>query len=171
MHRGETLLARAIRLAKEAGFPPIVVVLGSEHERIRATVSTSGSIIVINDRWDQGISTSIQTGLDASDRTDPLTQGALILTCDQPRLQADHLRALKANFLAQLQPTIVASSYAEVLGIPAIFPRLVFSQLHALRGDKGARSLLTAPPCALASVPFPGGEVDIDEPDDLTQLA
>jgi CTP:molybdopterin cytidylyltransferase MocA len=40
----------------------------------------------------------------------------------------------------------------------------------ALRGDKGARALLVHPPCPLIPIEFPGGEIDIDSPDDLCAL-
>jgi CTP:molybdopterin cytidylyltransferase MocA len=42
--------------------------------------------------------------------------------------------------------------------------------LFALQGDRGARALLIRPPCPLIALPFEGGEVDIDEPDDLGYL-
>jgi len=64
----------------------------------------------------------------------------------------------------------VASAYAGVHGIPAIFPRSAFPDLLALSGDKGARALLVKPPRPLIVVPFEGGEVDIDEPGDLAEL-
>jgi CTP:molybdopterin cytidylyltransferase MocA len=73
-------------------------------------------------------------------------------------------------FCAQAAPAIVASAYKGVLGIPAVFPREVFAELHALRGDKGARSLLMQPPCPLVAQPFPGGEIDIDLPVDMAHL-
>ena len=74
------------------------------------------------------------------------------------------------SFATQPTPSIVASSYAGAKGVPAIFPRSVFPDLHALRGDKGARSLLAEPPCPVIALPFPGGELDIDLPADLAQL-
>jgi molybdenum cofactor cytidylyltransferase len=74
------------------------------------------------------------------------------------------------TFRAQPEPAIVASQYAGIVGTPAAFPRQVFADLLKLRGDKGARSLLANPPCPLIAVPFPGGEVDIDEPADLSLL-
>ncbi len=167
---GETLLARAIRLAGEAGAAPVLTVLGANFDLIRASVNLDTSIPVVNESWKQGISTSIHAGLDALDAVAPNTQGALLLTCDQPRLTADHLRALIEGFSAQAEPSIVASAYAGVLGIPAAFPREAFPALRALRGDKGARALLLSPPSSLIAVPFPGGEIDIDEPTDLAKL-
>jgi CTP:molybdopterin cytidylyltransferase MocA len=169
----ETLLARAIRLANEAGATPVTAVLGAHHERIRAAVpfgNANKAIPVINSNWEQGISTSIHAALGVLEDCAPQASGVLILGCDQPRLTAEHLRALLDAFAAQAAPAIAASAYAGVLGIPAVFPRAVFADLLALRGDKGARSLLTQPTCPLIALPFPGGEVDIDLPADLTHL-
>jgi CTP:molybdopterin cytidylyltransferase MocA len=171
MHGGETLLERAIRLAGEAGAAPVFAVLGANFQLICASVPVMNiSIPLINDHWEKGISTSIQTGLKALDAVARQANAALILSCDQPRLTADHLRELIETFAAQAEPSIVGSAYAGVVGIPAVFPALVFPHLLALRGDEGARAILAQPPCPLISVPFPGGEVDIDQPGDLAQL-
>jgi CTP:molybdopterin cytidylyltransferase MocA len=170
VHGGETLLERAIRLASEAGAAPVFAVLGANFKIISASVALRPSNPVFNQHWEQGISTSIHAGLDALDEAVPDAAATMILACDQPRLTTEHLRTLMESFAAQVEPSIVASAYAGVLGIPAIFPRAVFAHLRALRGDKGARALLAHPPCLLVSVPFLGGEVDIDEPVDLEQI-
>jgi len=139
---GETLLARVIRLANEAGAAPVLAVLGAQHEKIRAEVALSDADVVINENWEQGIASSIHEGVSALQAAAPGISGALILSCDQPRLTAAHLRALIDGFNAQAEPSIVSSTYAGVLGIPAVFPRSLFPDLFALSGDKGARSLL-----------------------------
>lgn len=170
VHGGETLLARAIRLASEAGATPVLAVLGANFEIVCASMALDPAIPVINERWPQGISTSIHAGLKALDVVARNAAGALILNCDQLRLTADHLRVLIQTFTAQSEASIVASAYAGVQGAPAVFPRCAFPFLRALAGDKGARALLLDPPCPLLAVPFLGGEVDIDEPEDLTRL-
>ena len=167
MLEGETLLARSVRLACEGGAAPVLVVVGANAELIGAVVPVGRAYVVMNEEWDQGIASSIHAGLKALDAG---TRGVLILACDKPRLSADHLRGLIETFAAQSQPTIVASNYAGVVGIPAVFPREAFPHLLALSGDKGARALLMQPPCPLIALPFDGGEVDIDQPDDLAQL-
>ncbi len=167
---GETLLERAIRLARDAGAAPLVVVLGAGEKLIRASVAMGDAICVINENWEQGIASSIHAGLGTFDAGTAGAAGALIMSCDQPRLTADHLRALLREFAVGGADSIVASAYACVVGIPAVFPRCAFPNLFALRGDKGARALLVDPPCALVSIAFDGGEVDIDRPEDLTQL-
>jgi molybdenum cofactor cytidylyltransferase len=171
MYGGETLLERAIRLATESGAAPVFAVLGANFELICASVPLMDiAITLINDRWEKGISTSIQTGLKALDAVARQAGATLILSCDQPSLTAHHLRVLIETFAAQAEPSIAASAYAGVVGIPAVFPRLVYPHLLALRGDQGARAILAQPPCPLISVHFSGGEVDIDQPGDLAKL-
>jgi len=164
---GETLLARSVRLAGEAGAAPVIVVIGANADLIGAAVPVDSADVVKNEEWEQGIASSIHAGVNSLDAD---ARGVLILACDQPRLSAEHLRGLIETFAAQSETSIVASAYSGVLGIPAVFPREAFPQLLALRGDKGARALLVRPPCPLITIPFPGGEVDIDRPDDLAQL-
>jgi CTP:molybdopterin cytidylyltransferase MocA len=170
MHGGEMMIERAIRLASEAGAAPVITVLGAFHELIREAVRLSDFTPVINSAWEQGISTSIQAGLAAIEDSEPQILGVLILACDQPRLSAGHLHAMLEVFGTQGALAIVASAYKGVLGTPAVFPREVFADLRALRGDKGARALLMQPPCPLVALPFPGGEMDIDLPTDLAHL-
>jgi len=167
---GESLLERALRLAKEAKASPVLAVLGANFAPICASIPFDGAIPVFNEKWAQGMSTSIHAGLNEADVRAPEVTGALVLACDQPRLSSVHLRALLDAFAAQDKPTIVASAYAGIHGIPAVFPRSVFPKLHALHGDKGARVLLEKPPCPLIALPFEGGEVDIDLPSDLANL-
>jgi len=167
---GKTLLEHALSAAKEAGAVPVLAVLGSQFAPICATVAFNDAIPVLNDLWEQGIASSIQAGLREVDVRAPQVSGALLMTCDQPRLTSHHLRALMKSFSAQAKPSIVASAYAGTRGIPAIFPRTVFDDLHALRGDKGARMILSDPACPVITLPFAGGELDIDTPSDLEQL-
>ncbi len=169
-YRGEALLARAIRLAKEAGAAPVLAVLGANLSIIRDAVQFNEAFPVFNERWEQGIASSIQAGLQALDARASQASGVLLMSCDQPRISAEHLRALMEAFSGQSGPCMVASVYAGVQGGPAVFPRALFPELRALRGDKGARSLLVKPLCPVIALPFDGGEVDIDLPADLTQL-
>jgi molybdenum cofactor cytidylyltransferase len=167
---GEPLLERALRLAREAGASPVLVVLGANFAPICASIPFNAAIPVFNEKWEQGVSTSIHAGLNEADVRAPDAAGALIMACDQPRLSSEHLRSLLKAFAEQPQLSIVASSYAGTNGIPAVFPKSVYGKLHTLHGDKGARTLLAKPPCPLIVLPFEGGEVDIDLPSDLAQL-
>lgn len=173
---GETLIERAVRLAGEAGATPVIAVLGARADSILAAVSFERlnrehhAVPLIHRGWAQGLATSIHAALDALEQHAPAAAGVLILGCDQPRLSADHLRALLRAFAAQPAPAMVASAYAGIQGMPAVFPRQAFQNLRALRGDQGARALLKRAVRPVIAIPFAGGEVDIDLPGDLAHL-
>ena len=169
---GEALLERAMRFAKEAGASPVLAVLGANFAPICASITFNEAIPVFNEKWEQGMSTSIHAGLHEADVRSPDSIGVLVMACDQPHLSAGHLRSLLQAFVAaQSKPTIVASTYVGTHGIPAVFPRSVYPRLLALQGDKGARTLFAKPPCQVVAVPCSGCEIDIDLPEDLAHLA
>ena len=170
-HEGETLLARSIRLAREGGAVPVLAVLGAHSDVTFTEAQNAGAIPIINEVWQRGIASSIHAGVGMMKLVGPNAPGVMLLTCDQPRLTADHLGRMLGMFRAQADEAIVASAYGGTTGTPAVFPRSVFPQLRALEGDRGARAILKEPPCAVVEVPFPGGAIDIDTPADLENLA
>lgn len=167
---GEPMLQRAIRVALEGGATPVFVVLGAHREAFEKQVNFAIARIVVNDQWEEGLASSIRAGIAAVEKETPDAPGVLLMTCDQPRLTADHLRRMMDAFDAHAGGTAIASLYAGTRGIPATFPRQAFADLSALRGDKGARGLLAQPPWPVAEIPLEGGEIDIDRPEDLDKL-
>jgi molybdenum cofactor cytidylyltransferase len=167
---GETLLRRAIRCAREAGASPLFVVLGAHRELIQNAIDFGAAKIVANDDWEEGLASSIRAGVRAVQAEAPTAEGLLLMTCDQPCVTAEHLRRLIQMSYAQSAPTAIASIYAGIRGIPAIFPRQATRDLLALRGDKGARVLLAQPPWPVISIALEGGEIDIDSPEDLAAI-
>ena len=166
-YKGETLIARVVRIAQAAGLTPLMVVIGAEREAVRSAIRTGGVTFVENDAWPEGIASSMRAGLKALDEIAPDSAGVMIMPCDQPRLRADHLSRMVGLFA---EGSIVASTYAGVRGVPAVFPRDAWSELMALSGDAGARRLLINPARPVVEVAFDGGEIDIDAPEDLDHL-
>lgn len=164
------MLERALRLAREARAEPVLVVLGANFAPICANIPFDGAIPVLNEKWEQGLSTSIHAGLAEVEARASDVPGILLMPCDQPRLTTTHLRALLKAFERHAEQAIVASAYAGTRGVPAVFPRSSFPALFGLHGDKGARPVIKHPPCEVVAVPFPGGEVDLDVPADLARL-
>ncbi len=132
-YEGETLIARAARIACEAGLAPVVVVLGAEGEAVRAAVH-SDVVFVLNEAWQEGIASSMHAGLKALEEIAPDAAGVLMMPCDQPRLTAEHLSRLAGSFV---DGCIVASTYAGVRGVPAVFPRNAWDELMRLRAMWG----------------------------------
>lgn len=170
VYEGETLLDRAIRMADEAGAAPVVVVLGAYFYEIVASIDASKVITIHNDQWHSGMGSSVKAGMRALDDCGRDASGVLLMACDQPRLTADHLKALMRAFAAHGSAAIVASAYSGVHGVPAVFPRELFQKLSAIGGDKGARSIIEGATCGVVGIDFPGGDVDIDAPADVLRL-
>jgi CTP:molybdopterin cytidylyltransferase MocA len=150
---GETLLERAVRIAQEAGCAPVVVVLGASAEVIRAASDLNGAIAVVNDRWAEGMGSSVRAGVAPLKEVD----GCVVMTCDMPSVTAAHLQTLMGT------GEVTASLYAGRRGVPAYFPVSRFPVLMELQGDTGARDLLRTARCK----ELVGGELDVDTVGDL----
>lgn len=170
LFKGETLLNRAIFAACDAGAAPVLVVLGANFEEIVVTLPLAEVMLVHNEQWETGMASSIHAGMRTLQAAVPDADAVLLLTCDQPRLSAAHLRELMEASGKSGAVRMAASKYAGTRGTPAVLPRYAFAELKALQGDKGARSILTNPSHAVVDVAFPGGEFDVDEPEDLDRL-
>lgn len=164
-YHGESLVERAVRLAREAGAHSVFVVLGAQYQPIFQALSTIDPPVrvLLNQAWQRGMGNSIALGAAAAERDG--ADDLLVLTCDQIHVTADHLRLLVR---ASRRDHVVASVYAEHRGVPALFPEFSFHALQELRGETGARDLLQKED--VLSVPFPLGDVDIDTPEDLDLL-
>jgi len=148
----ETLLERAVRVAREAGCAPVVVVVGASFPEILGRCQLGDVIPVINDKWQHGMGTSIVRGVRTLGLVAKGTDGVVLMTCDQPAVTAEHLRKVMAA------GEVTASAYAGRRGVPAYFPAASFAELMELRGDAGARELLREAP----AVELAGGELDVD---------
>ncbi|GLH66529.1 nucleotidyltransferase family protein [Geothrix edaphica] len=157
---GETLLHRTARAALDAGCRPVVAVIGAWDAGLDGLEVRT----VFNPEAQEGMGSSIRQGIAA---LAPEVEAALLLTVDQPAVDAALLEALLA--LAAAHPArAVACAYAGTLGIPAVLPRRCFPELLALRGDRGAKALLLRQ--QTVSLPFPAGADDLDAPGDLDSI-
>jgi molybdenum cofactor cytidylyltransferase len=123
--------------------------------------------VIENAEWRAGIGTSIRRGLEWLPKD---VEAAVLLTCDQPFLDAAIVRQLIATHEETDKP-IVASSYANTLGVPALFDRSCFEALLALPATTGAKAFIQSRRDDVALIPFARGELDIDTPEDLDRLA
>lgn len=170
LFRGETLVGRAMRAATEACTAGIIVVAGETHARIEAELRESAATVVENPEWRRGLGTSIRCGLQRLIASAPELEAVLLMACDQPFVDAEIVAALVAKQGATSK-AIVASSYANTLGIPALFDRSCFEALLTLPDEAGAKTLIESRREDVAQIEFEQGAIDIDTPADFARLA
>jgi molybdenum cofactor cytidylyltransferase len=169
LFQGETFINRIVAAAMEAGCAPVVVVTGDDSAQITSELTRFTVTIAMNAEWQSGLGSSIVVGIRHAMNLAPDLEAAVLLTCDQPFVNAAVLTQLIELRLTSGKP-IIASAYAETLGIPALFDRSCFPDLLRLKGDSGAKGIILARPRDVASFDFHAGEIDIDTAADYEKL-
>jgi molybdenum cofactor cytidylyltransferase len=169
LFQGEAFINRIVAAAMEAGCTPVVVVTGEDSVPIGLELSELTVSIAVNPYWQSGVGSSIVVGIRHVMNLAPDIDAALLLTCDQPFVTAAVLTQMIQFRLTSGKP-IIASAYAETIGIPALFHRSCFPDLLRLKGDSGAKGIILARPDDVASFDFPSGEIDIDTAADYEKL-
>lgn len=159
-------MRRAARAALDSRCTSVVVIVGAHRSVVETALSGLDVQIVFHAEWEDGMASSIRVGLDAVAAELPRADGALLLLADQVAVTPALLDALIERFETG-DADLVACAYADTQGPPALFARRFFAELEELRGDRGARSVLSAHAAEVALVDFPGGADDVDTPADL----
>ena len=167
--RGETLLRRAALAALGAGCRPVVVVTGAHALRTGEELRGLGVLEVVNELWETGMASSVRAGIGALLGADADASAVVLMLCDQPHVTSEIIAALVAAHRDGGR-TVVASRYGESFGVPALFDRSLFPELARLEGRGGAKQLIERHAREAHFVSFPGGETDVDTPDDFARL-
>jgi molybdenum cofactor cytidylyltransferase len=169
---GEPLVCRAARVAEESGARSVIVVTGASSEAVAEVLGGARVRLAFNAGWAEGPGSSIRTGLQAllSDTSRPRDELALLMVVDQPFVTPEHLRALVEH--TAHGHLVAASDYGGEgdFGVPAAFRAELLPELLALGGHQGAKPVLMRHRARLALVPFAGGRLDVDTPEDLERL-
>jgi molybdenum cofactor cytidylyltransferase len=163
---GRPLLHTAVARAADVAGSAVTVVLGARAAELSPLLTHSQASVVINRNWREGMASSIRAGVA---RLPASCTAVLLMLVDQAAVTAEDLKRLASAWRRQ-PDYIVAARYGMTTGVPAIFPRSVFSDLASLRGDVGARVLLQRNPDRVVRVPMASAAIDIDTPEDLLEM-
>lgn len=156
------VVSNAVAVAGNA----VTVVLGAHARELTHLLAHSPASVVVNRHWEEGMGSSLRFGIAA---LPPGCDAVMVLLGDQVGVTADDLKRLASAWRGE-ESVIAASVYAQRVGVPAIFPRLCFSELAELRGDHGARAILERNGYRLVRVPMGNAAIDLDTPEDLAAL-
>jgi molybdenum cofactor cytidylyltransferase len=164
--RGDTLLNRVLKEYKKAGCSPIYVALGANRNKIMSTLSDDVKIIIVND-WQQGMGYSLSKAIQWIEQQGfPQDDKLIVGVADQIDIDSDALQTLLKEAVAQPNK-IVAASYNQIQGVPAIFGYDDLKELRELKDDKGARTYIKNNISNVSPVELPSAAIDIDTKEDL----
>jgi len=154
---GERLVDRAVRLLREAGCDPVVVVLGAW------VGDVPGADVVVNDDWPTGMGSSLRRGLDHLASAD--VDRVLVTLVDLPGLTVEAVRQLAAVESTDPREALASATYDGVRGHPVLFGRTHWSGVIAsATGDRGARAYLADHEVQLVEVGDVATGDDLDTP-------
>jgi molybdenum cofactor cytidylyltransferase len=159
-----TLLQHTLNETLKLSFPANALVLGAYQEGIRENLPQRGVHILDNRKWETGMASSIQLGLDwLINYHDP--DQVLILLCDQPFINHILMEQLIEHKITS-KKGIIGSAYGGTVGVPVLFDKKYFPELLALKGREGAKKLVKKFGEDVGLVSFPKGNIDIDTEED-----
>lgn len=163
---GKPIVVRVAEVALASRADPVIVVTGCDAERIAAALAGLKATIVHNAAFEDGLSSSLRTGLSALPSD---SDGALILLGDMPGIEGGLLDTLMAAFAGP--DAICAPVRDGRQGNPILWGSGYFAEMMALTGDVGAKQLIARHSDCVIEVPTASTSIftDVDAPSDLAR--
>lgn len=167
--QNNSLISNSVKSAINSKSKKTLVVLGSNSELIKKEIEDFPIEILENKNWKEGMSSSIKCGLNYFIKEKAETNAVVIMLCDQPLIDNNHLNFLIDKF-SETEKPIVATQYENSVGVPALFSNNFFDELLTIKGDKGAKQLIQNNLNKTEIIKVPEAELDIDTIEDYEKL-
>ncbi len=155
-YRGQPLLKWTVELVQCLPVSHRLLVLGPKTPEVKERIRLPGWQVEVNRGWEEGMASSLRL---AEASAGP--GGLLVFLGDMPHVP----KKACLEVLSQAGDTPVAPACNGVRGFPVYLPPSFRPKLRLLRGDRGARGLLSE--CRLLQQDNPGVLWDVDEMKDL----
>nr|WP_324258459.1 nucleotidyltransferase family protein [Cellvibrio fontiphilus] len=172
--KGQPLLAATIAAARRLNPARILVVGGAFYPQLLQALPALNATTAKGSKtpvellefraWKLGLGHSLAHAIKHLQNSNPV----LVLLGDQPLVSAQDLQNLYHHWSAQPEK-IACASFANTLGVPAIFPAQFKARLYESRGDRGAKNILLRYRNQVMPVAMPSAEFDVDTPADLSR--
>ncbi|MCV0397090.1 MAG: molybdopterin-binding/glycosyltransferase family 2 protein [Rhizobiaceae bacterium] len=161
------LVRRTVERVVASRVTGVTVVTGHQADEVGKALSGARAKTVFNPRFAEGLAGSLKAGLSTVPET---AGGLLVVLADMPRVETGHLDRMIAAFEKMGGRAAVRATHAGKRGNPVILPRSLFSKLHSLEGDAGARHLLEGGEVEIVDVEIgEGASIDVDTPEALAR--
>jgi molybdenum cofactor cytidylyltransferase len=166
----EALVTRIARRLIDLDPDSMLVVTGSAAQAVIDQLSGLPVQIVHNLRWEEGMAGSLAVGVK---NLPAEIEGVLIMLCDQWQVGCEDLQELVQVWNADISHITAACWHddgQQVVGPPAIFPRVLFEELTSLKGDRGAKAVIEKHRERASFIVMTNARFDLDEPADLEEF-
>jgi CTP:molybdopterin cytidylyltransferase MocA len=170
----ELLVERGVRLLRDGGCAPVLVVLGARADDVVAAADLDGATVVRNPGWETGMGSSLRAGLGALTAVEGC-EAVVVALVDQPLVGPEAVRRLITAWQEDRHDATVAT-YRGAQRNPVLLDRRAWPAAAAAAvGDVGARGWLRAPYSAARVVEVAcegtGSPIDVDTPEQLASLS
>jgi len=165
-YHGQPFVRKVAQTALEAGLAAVIVVTGAHAELVEVALEGLSIVVIRNQEWSTGQSSSIKAGVSAltlplpfPPLPSPVGRGkgrvaegrvgigegvgaAIFLLADQPQVTAHVIRALVERHATE-RAAIVAPLAADRRANPVLFDCNTFDDLLAITGDVGGRAIFS----------------------------
>ena len=146
--RGSTLLGQIVENLLQSQAAETIVVLGSQAEKIIPQIAGEPVRIVVNQEFEQGMSSSIKCGLS---HISEVADGVMIVLGDQPLIEKETIDLLIERH-RQSERGIILPVYNGIRGHPVIFAMKYKDELMRLTGDIGGKQIVERHPSDVLEV-------------------
>lgn len=167
---GTPLVRRVLTAVAASTVTDIVLVVALDAQSVVEAAGNGRWRTIINAQVNEGLASSLRAGIKAIPET---TVGALVVLADMPGISTELIARVIAAFTAEAGGVIAyPADDAARQGHPVLWPRYLFPELLALKGDTGGKSLLQTHKAISRPVPVSGADafLDIDTQADLARL-
>lgn len=132
---GTQWLRRAVTVLQEGGCGEVTVVLGAGAAEAAALLEDTGAAAVVSERWSEGMSASLRTGLESLSGSEALA--AVVMLVDLPDVTAAVVRHVASQVTGPDQ--LARASYDGRPGHPVVIGRDHWTAVaDQVSGDRGA---------------------------------
>jgi molybdenum cofactor cytidylyltransferase len=160
----KALVARVADTLLASRIDEVIVVLGHETEKVRAELKGKPVRLVHNPDYQDGLSTSVRTGVDA---VSAAADGIMICLADQPLLEPADVNRIIAGFAEakKVNKSIVVPFFKGERGNPVILDASLRVAILGIVGDVGCKGVIKRYPEKVYAIEMENDHVvrDVDD--------
>jgi molybdenum cofactor cytidylyltransferase len=165
---GRPVVTRIVETCRQAGIDEVIVVAGYRKELIIPVIEGVGARAVVNERYDEGMFSSVIAGISAMEHG---PQGFIVLPADIPLVRAATIRSLVSRFMGG-QHRVLVPSFRGSKGHPPLISAELMAVITGYEGENGLKGALEKLESETVEVEVPDRNIlfDVDNPADYGEM-